>query len=138
MSALLPFETTILSVIGAALPVELRDKYLEQVQNINKIQRLLQWHTIEFYCMRWFKVRWPEATLFSDDSEFILGSGQLSAGNCSAPITVWATGGHVFSIESEQPLVQFKAHSQVQFSLVGSAAQLVAQRDVPASGRSAR
>ncbi|MFG6417072.1 hypothetical protein ACG02S_24560 [Roseateles sp. DC23W] len=59
MASLLPFEQAILRGIEVGLPVELRIKYSEQLAHINKVQRLLDWNEIEFYRMRWFKVRWP-------------------------------------------------------------------------------
>lgn len=78
MAKLLPFEKDILSSLCAAISPELRDQYSAQVESINKVQRLLDWKEIEFYCMRWFKVRWPREVLFRNQAEFVLGSGTFS------------------------------------------------------------
>jgi len=59
-SCLYPFESSILNGVGAALPESMSGAYTSQLRNINKVQRLLDWNEIEFYCMRFFKVRWPE------------------------------------------------------------------------------
>jgi hypothetical protein len=140
MVKLLPFERTILTSVAEALPGELKKLFGAQLTHINKVQRLLEWKEIEFYCMRWFKVRWPEAVLFQNTGEFVLGSGHISAGSYSAPITVWAVGGHLFSIESQASLRRFKSEQSVSFLLTGNAAQQGVQADVLAapSGRQAR
>ncbi len=105
---LLPCERLILSQVGAALPRKLRGPYNEQLQLINKVQRLLDWHEVEFYRMHWFRVNWPPSVLFDNRSEFVLGSGLLSAGALAASVTVWAVDGHVFSLEADSPLKAFR------------------------------
>ncbi len=86
MARLFPFEQTILRTVESVLPPEQRSKYSEQVAHINKVQRLLEWNEIEFYCKRWFKIRWPPDILFGNRSEFELGSGTLTAsgGKCKS------------------------------------------------------
>lgn len=133
MSTLLPFERAILNAVGAALPSDTRALYEAQLGDINKVQRLLEWNEIEFYCMRWFKVRWPEQHLFPSKAEIALGSGVLSADELSVEITVWAVGGHVFSIESKHSLKPFKDLPHAAFALASSAAQQAVPADGPAS-----
>ena len=101
---LFPFEQAILNAVGEALHPPMRRLYEAQVACINKVQRLLEWHEIEFYCMRFFRVRWPPEVLFENQAEFRLASGSLQARNLNAAFTVWSVGGHVFSIESVTPL----------------------------------
>ncbi len=110
-----------MSKVGSSLSPEQRDQLAAQVTHINKVQRLLDWNEIEFYCMRWFKVRWPTAVLFENHCEFVLGSGTLRAPDIVAPVKVWAAGGHIFSIESEVPLKSFRTATGVSF--VADAAQ---------------
>ena len=129
MVKLLPFENAILSKVGSSLPLEQRGQFAAQVAHINKVQRLLEWSEIEFYCMRWFKVRWPIAVLFQDHSAFVLGAGTLRAPGISAPVSVWAVGGHIFSIESEVPLKPFRTATDVSFVLAEAAAQPCAPAD---------
>lgn len=116
MTQLLPFERLILEGVGAALPEAQRPRYVQQLAHINKVQRLLDWREIEFFCMRWFRVRWPEALLFENRAEFELGSGVLRAGSEELRIKVWAVGGHVFSIESEQALKPWAKARDLSFA----------------------
>ncbi|MBC9248862.1 hypothetical protein A9179_01100 [Pseudomonas alcaligenes] len=115
---LLPYERLILAQVGAGLPARLRQPFAEQVQLINKVQRLLDWREVEFYRMRWLRVNWPAAVLFDNREEFILGSGLLSAGALAASVSVWAVGGHVFSIEADTSLKPFRnlALSELHFT----------------------
>ena len=103
-----PFEQKILRSVGESLEQHIQKRYEAQVASINKIQRLIEWNEIEFYCMRFLKVRWPEAVLFEDKGGFILASGILRAGSMSAEFTVWSVNGHLFSIESPIPLKPFR------------------------------
>lgn len=103
------------------------DQYSAQVDSINKVQRLLDWKEIEFYCMSWFKVRWPQEVLFQNHAEFVLGTGVLESGGITATVSVWAVGGHVFSLESDVPLKQFKSDKAVSFGLSQSAFQPITQ-----------
>jgi hypothetical protein len=128
MGKLLPFENAILRTVGSSLPPEQRDLFAEQVTHINKVQRLLEWNEIEFYCVHWFKTRWPPAVLFLNHGEFELASGTLRAQGIVAPVKVWAVGGHVFSIESEISLKPFRTAANISFELA-SAAQPVAPAD---------
>ena len=129
MNVLLPFERRILTAVGASLDEPMRLLFDRQLQCINKVQRLLAWNEIEFYCMSWFKVRWPEAVLFQNKAEFVLGSGQLSADDETAQIHVWSVGGHVFSIESKTSLKPFRNVASVSFTLSPNAAQQAAAPD---------
>lgn len=123
------FEREILSGIGSALADDLSDLYSLQIERINKVQRLLEWNEIEFYCMSFFKVRWPDEILFKNKKEFILGEGVLSSGENTANITVWSVGGHVFSIESERPLKPFRSLQSISFILTEGATQQGAPGD---------
>jgi hypothetical protein len=96
----LPFELAILEAVGQVLPAALAGQLARQVAAVNKVQRLLEWHEIELYCMRWFKVRWPEAVLFPRKDEHSLAQVECLFGSTLVPITVWAVAGHVFSLES--------------------------------------
>lgn len=104
-----PFEQEILRSVGWSLEPAMQRKYKPQVACINKVQRLLEWNEIEFYCMRFLKVRWPEAVLFDEKAEFILASGTLRTERFSAEFTVWSVNGHLFSIESLTPLKPFRS-----------------------------
>jgi hypothetical protein len=112
----LPFEQAVLGGIGSMLQGSQRDQFAAQVSHINKVQRLLNWREIEFYCMRWLKVRWPSAIRFQRREEFELGCGVLLAHGATAHLKVWAAGGHVFSIESESSLKPFPTAADVSFS----------------------
>ncbi|WP_053551153.1 hypothetical protein [Desulfuromonas soudanensis] len=125
MAKLLPFEHAILSEVGSSLSPEQRGQFAAQVAHINKVQRLLEWNEIEFYCMRWFKVRWPTAILFQNHGEFMLGAGTLRAPDIFAPVKVWAVGGHIFSIESEAPLKAFRTATDVSFALADAAQPII-------------
>jgi hypothetical protein len=130
MTKLLPFEHVILSTVGSSLLPEQRGQFGQQIAHINKVQRLLEWNEIEFYSMRWFKVRWPPAVLFQNHGEFELGSGTLQAQGLVARVKVWAVGGHVFSIESEVSLKPFRSAAHLSF-LLADAAQPSAPADRP-------
>ena len=97
---LLPYELAILKAVGSSLPAALSELLLKQVAVVNKVQRLLEWNEIELYCMRWFKVRWPQDVLFPRQDEHSLGRVTCAFGAVEVPIEVWAVGGHVFSLES--------------------------------------
>lgn len=131
MSKFLHFENVILETVGSSLPSDLRGQFFVQLGLINKVQRSLEWKEIEFYCMRWFKVKWPSTVLFRDKGEFLLGSGTLSTAGIIATVKVWAVGGHVFSIESEVPLRQFKAAKDVSFAI----SEVAAQPEIQADGK---
>lgn len=131
-SSLYPFEISILNGVGAALPKSMSDPYTSQLRHINKVQRLLEWNEIEFYCMRYFKVRWPEESLFQNNGEFILGRGRITSGSLAADVAVWAVGGHVFSIESEASLKPFRSMQNVSFILTENTTQQGAPGDVGA------
>jgi hypothetical protein len=135
-SNLYPFELLILNGVGAALPDTMSDAYTSQLKNINKVQRLLEWNEIEFYCMSFFKVRWPEESLFQNKGEFVLGRGRVSSGKHVADVTVWAVGGHIFSIESESSLKPFRSMQNVSFILTENATQQGAPGDVGADAPS--
>lgn len=128
---LYPFELSVLKAIGASLPASLSNAHVSQVENINKTQRLLEWNEIEFYCMRLFKVQWPEESLFINKKEFILGQGRLSSGDLVADITVWAVGGHIFSIESKSTLKPFRSMNNVSFIITDNTTQQGAPADPP-------
>jgi hypothetical protein len=110
----------ILGSIGPALPEGQRDLFVKQLAHINKVQRLLDWNEIEFYCMSWFKVRWPDSVLFEDHGELELGGGTLRADGAEVQVRVWAVNGHVFSIESDMPLKPFRSATDVSFSLASA------------------
>jgi hypothetical protein len=126
---LLPFERAVLESVGASLSGEMRERFLAQLQHINKVQRLLEWNEVEFYCMRLFKVRWPENVLFHDRAEFVLASGQLQSGTVEASVAVWAVGGHVFSLESPRSLKPFGGVSDAVFHVSKNASQQRAAGD---------
>lgn len=117
MTQLLPFERLVLEGVGSALPEALRPRYAQQLAHINKVQRLLDWREIEFFCMRWFRVRWPEGLLFENRAEFELGAGLLRTPGAEQRVRVWAVGGHVFSIEAEQGLKPWAQARDLSFSL---------------------
>jgi hypothetical protein len=119
---LLPFESCILNAVAAALGAEWKTLYASQLACINKVQRLLKWNEIEFYCMRLFKVRWPESVLFENRGEFALASGVLQANALQATVSVFAVNGHVFSLESCSSLKAFRACKQLQFTVSSVAA----------------
>lgn len=101
-STLLPFESHLLTAVADVVPGEWRSLLLQQVSCINHVQRLLDWKEIEFYCKKWFRVRWPEHLLFPEHGEVRLAECDCTFGSKSAHITVWAVNGHVFSLESTQ------------------------------------
>ncbi len=121
MVRLFPFEQTILRGIELGLPDEQRGKFSDQIAHINKVQRLLEWNEIEFYCKRWFKIQWPPAILFGNRSEFELGSGTLKASGATAKLEVWSVGGHIFSIESKTSLKAFRIATDAAFLLDSAA-----------------
>ncbi len=101
-SQLLSFESQLLAAVAEVVPSEWRSLLLEQVSCINHVQRLLDWKEIEFYCKKWFCVRWPEHLLFPERGEIRLAECDCTFGSKSAHITVCAANGHVFSLESAQ------------------------------------
>lgn len=109
--------------VAASLPESMSDTYTSQIKHINKVQRLLEWNEIEFYCMRFFRVRWPEESLFKNKGEFILGRGRITSWGLAADVAVWAVGGHVFSIESEASLKPFSSMQDVSFILTENTTQ---------------
>ena len=114
-SQLLPFEKQILEEIGSGLTIEDQDKFQAQIACINKVQRLLKWNEIEFYSMQFLKVHWPAEVLFDDTSEHVIGEGSVRSGDLESYIKVWAVGGHLFSIESNESLLPFKDVAEVDF-----------------------
>ena len=122
---LFSFEQEILRSVGEALEPSTRNRYEAQIACINKVQRLLEWKEIEFYCMRFFKVRWPHDVLFEDMREFILATGTLHARGLSAEFTVWSVNGHLFSIESPTPLKPFRSarYEEIEPSVIHSKTQ---------------
>mgnify|MGYP003577761447 CR=1 FL=1 len=70
---LLPYEVAVLEAVGDSLPRALCGLLMKQLAVVNKVQRLLEWNEIELYCMRWFKVHWPEDVLFQRRDEQLLG-----------------------------------------------------------------
>ena len=105
----LPVEQQVLTATWEMLNPKGRSLLLEQVRSINRIQRLLEWNEIEFYSMRWFRVRWPEEALFRERDEFELGTVLVRCGDLRAKITVWSVGGHVFQLQSPSPLRPLRA-----------------------------
>ena len=99
-SRLLPFELQLLAAVGKAVDPQISGLLEQQVNCINHVQRLLDWKTIEFYCKKWLRVRWPESVLFQDREQFRLATVACTFGTTDARITVWAVGGHLFSLES--------------------------------------
>ena len=97
---LLPYEVAIFEAVAHQLPPGLSALLWKQLAVVNKVQRLLEWNEIELYCMRWFKVRWPENVLFPKRDEHLLGRVTCAFGSVELPIEVWSVGGHVFSLES--------------------------------------
>ncbi len=128
MAGLLPFEQAVFRGIESSLSVAQRAKFVGQCAHINKVQRLLDWNEIEFYCMRWFKVQWPPEVLFENRTEFELGSGTLLASTAFAELKVWSVGGHIFSFESKTSLKPFRAAIDASFVLT-TAAQPFAPAD---------
>jgi hypothetical protein len=133
MAKLLHFERVILDAVSKSLSGGFQSKFLEQVAHINKVQRLLDWNEVEFYCMRWFKVHWPVGVLFQDHHEFQLASGILRSEGVSAAVRVMVVGGHVFSLESDKPMKPFHAMPDVSFVVADSV-----QPFAPADGYAAR
>jgi hypothetical protein len=121
MNKLLPYERSILAAVSASLPEDMRALFDAQLSSINKVQRLLDWNEVEFYSKRWFKVRWPEEALFQDKAEFVLAQGVLNAGALTADVTVWAVGGHLFSIESPVSLKPFQETRNASFTVPNAA-----------------
>lgn len=97
---LLQFEAKLLEATAAALRPSEADLLSKQVACINRVQRILDWKEIEFYCMRWFRAHWPEQVLFSSKEEFRLATICCRFGQKEVNVDVWAVGGHVFSLES--------------------------------------
>lgn len=97
---LLPFERGLLDVAATVLHPSDAALLAKQMVCINRVQRLLDWKEIEFYCMRWFRVQWPENVLFARREEFRLANVLCKFGSKEAVVDVWAVGGHVFSLES--------------------------------------
>lgn len=110
---LYPYEQAILDATMDLIPDEIRAQCEAQVEAINKVQRLLSWNEIEFYCMSFFRVSWPEEILFSETDQIILGSGRIFVDTLEAPFTVWAAGGHIWSIESPKSLKPFCSESSI-------------------------
>lgn len=101
---LLPFEAGALAALRSRLPAHLGLRFDAQVESINRVQRLLDWKSIEFYRMSWFRVRWPDSLLFDCRSEQCLATLDCTFADQQVQIAVWAVGGHVFSLEAERGL----------------------------------
>ena len=119
-----PYETVVLETVCAALPFDMQQLCRRQIARINRVQRLLEWNEVEFYCMRWFKVRWPEDMLFAERGEFVLAKGRLVSRRGVVGIRVWSVGGHVFSIESDQSLRPYREASDTRFEIEDGVARL--------------
>ena len=100
----LPYEKQILTAVANALPLAENQQFVDQIECVNKVQRLLEWNEVEFYCMHWFKVRWPERVLFARRDEFQIASVECAFGESVVPVKILVTAGHVFSLEAKQGL----------------------------------
>lgn len=120
MEPFLTFELEILGAVQGALCAAQRVQFAGQLASVNRVQRLLDWRTIELYSIRWFRVRWPAWVLFSNTDKFEIASGVLNAPTRSASVTIWAVGGHIFSLESTAPLKPFASETEVSFTLSNS------------------
>ncbi|QHJ01039.1 hypothetical protein GT347_25465 [Xylophilus rhododendri] len=116
--ALLPFEAKVLRATLDVLPPALTKRFDAQVSAINKVQRRLDWREIEFYCVSWFKVRWPQAELFDFRNEWRLATIDCTFAEHAVSVGVWAAGGHVFSLEAECPMRPLHRYSP--FSITGA------------------
>lgn len=105
---LLPFEKEILTAVHAHLPSNVARKFAAQIAAINKVQRLLEWHEIEFYSMRWFKAHWPPECLFSQRGETEMARVEAVFGSRSLDVSVWSVNGHLFSLEAKEGMKQLQ------------------------------
>jgi hypothetical protein len=106
---LLPFERQVLGAIWEILDTPDQVRLAGQISSINKVQRILNWRSIEFYRMRWFKVApWPSEFQFENLEEFILGTVEIVQREHAIRIKVWSVGGHVFTLESSKPMRPLK------------------------------
>ncbi len=100
-----PVERTVLDAVSLRLDGRARQLFGQQVCAINHIQRLPGWDEIDFYALRFpRRVSWNPDSAFPNKTEFQLASCKLRTNGRSIPVTVSAVGGHVFSIESKEPL----------------------------------
>jgi hypothetical protein len=100
----LPLERAVLGSIHRVLPTAAAQFMRQQVACVNKIQRLLEWQEVELYCVRWFRVAWPEHALFPNRNEFELGRVTLGSASAQLTVSLFSVSGHIFSLESERPM----------------------------------
>ena len=114
----LAFERAILTAVHQALPESSADLMARQVMCVNKIQRLLDWQEVEFYCMRWFKVAWPGNVLAPNTGEIEVARATLESSSGRMAVSVFWVLGHLFSIESKQSMRPFRNVSSPKVSEV--------------------
>ena len=107
-----PLEQSVLTAVRARLAEPAAALFQQQIDAVNHIQRILDWEEIDLYVMRFpRRVRWPEAVLFPNRSEFQLAHLNCVADGNTFELDVYAVSGHVFSIESK---VRLKRHACAQ------------------------
>jgi hypothetical protein len=100
-----PLERILLDAVSRRLDGRARELLGQQVGAINHIQRLPGWDEIDFYALRFpRRVSWTPDSAFPNKAEFQLASCKIKTRGRSIPVTLSAVGGHVFSIEAEEPL----------------------------------
>jgi hypothetical protein len=112
-------ERSVLSAVQARLAESAATLFRQQVDAVNHIQRILNWQEIDLYVMRFPRqVRWPEAALFPNRSEFHLAHVSGVADDEAFELDVHAVSGHVFSIESKVGLKQYSRAQQINVESV--------------------
>ena len=128
-------EQSVLEAVRSRLPDSAAGLFQQQIDAVNHIQRILDWEEIDLYVMRFPKrVRWPEAILFPNRSEFRLARVSCVAAGNTFELDVHAVSGHVFSIESESGLKQHSHSEQISVKSVEMIADPMRTEPEPTTG----
>ena len=105
---------------------------MKQIAAINRIQRILNWQEIDFYCMRFpRRVVWNPIVLFPNRSEFTLASITYSTGGISLETTLESVSGHIFSLETETALREHSFADDIQIKKLSVSDEAMTEKPEP-------
>ena len=114
-----PIEQWLLNAVDTCLEGEHKERFRQQVQQINKVQRLAGWKEIDYYHTSFLrKVPWDAESLFDNRDEFSLGEFVYLVNGSCITSRVRAINGHLFSIESDTRLDRYAQTDPGQITLV--------------------
>ncbi|HEU0011706.1 MAG TPA: hypothetical protein VFT34_17960 [Verrucomicrobiae bacterium] len=112
-----PWEERLLTALSERLGRKHCDIFRQQIDAVNKVQRIVGWAEIDLYVIRGGRVCWDDVPKWFDDREFTLARASTIVDERRIQSELSCVGGHFFCIESDAPIKPLAFRSDIRLEI---------------------